>query len=59
MTPVERWAYEQQQRDGGADEDQWTRCPECGSGDVKFLESYANGDEHQCRECGTKWIGLA
>lgn len=50
---METWAYEQQQRDGGADEDQEPYCRECGGDDLSYLEQYANGSEYKCRSCGT------
>ncbi len=53
MGPMETWAYEQQQRDGGADEDTEPYCRECGSEDLAYLEQYANGSEYKCRVCGT------
>ncbi len=53
MGPMETWAYEQQQRDGGADEDTEPYCVECGSDDLAYLEQYANGSEYKCRVCGT------
>lgn len=54
MGPMETWAYEQQQRDGGADEeDTEPYCLECGSEDLAYLEQYANGSEYKCRVCGT------
>lgn len=52
MGPMETWAYEQQQRDGGADEDTEPYCRECGSEDLAYLEQYANGSEYKCRVCG-------
>jgi DNA-directed RNA polymerase subunit RPC12/RpoP len=56
MGPMETWAYEQQQRDGGADEDAEPYCVECGSDDLAYLEQYANGSEYKCRVCGTERI---
>jgi len=60
MTPTERWAYEQQQRDGGADEEVWGEdepyCAECGSDDMQYIEQYANGCEYKCRACSTTRI---
>ena len=53
MGPMETWAYEQQQRDGGDDEDTEPYCRECGSEDLAYLEQYANGSEYKCRVCGT------
>ena len=53
MGPMESWAYEQQQRDGGADYDTEPYCRECGSENLKYLDQYANGCEYECRKCGT------
>lgn len=52
MGPMETWAYEQQQRDGGSDEEQEPYCRECGSEDLAYVEQYANGREYKCRVCG-------
>lgn len=48
MGPMERWAYEDQNRDS----DHEPFCSECGSERPKYIETHANGDEYECLDCG-------
>ena len=52
MGPMETWAYEQQQRDGGADDETEPYCRECGGQDLAYIEQTADGEYYKCRACG-------
>lgn len=52
MGPMETWAYEQQQRDGGADQETEPYCRECGGEDLAYIEQTADGEYYKCRACG-------
>jgi DNA-directed RNA polymerase subunit RPC12/RpoP len=41
----------EEQTDSDDDEDIY--CRECGSDNLKYLETYANGSEYKCADCGT------
>lgn len=41
------------------EDDDWygnTICPECGSEDLKLVDSTEDGDEYTCNDCGERFV---